>query len=422
MKSAGVVVGRVESIAFDDKTFQARVTLALESRYAFPKDSSLKILTSGLLGEQYIGIEAGRRRQEPRRRAIPSPRTQSAVVLENLIGQFLYNKAADGAQLRRRLPRRNDTRLHHLRCDACARLCAAARLPGLHPGRCSAVAPPAPPPIRATPSSRSTARCMQFNERVDAIVLKPVATVYQRGRAAAGAHRRQQFLRQPDRRLVVRQQRAAVQAPGRRRQLHAGATSTPSSASAASSTSPANSTSTGTGKTSARPGPLGHARRARTSCCRCSGPPPCATRSRCRSTAGPTRCSYVDPMAARNALYVLRAVDIRANLLRASSVLDEAALDKYSFTRDAYLQRRRAEIFEDDPPTTAARSPGRRPKTRCRRCPSRRRAGQSRCTGTRARALMGCILFQAAAEASGTRPLAGVPTTIAGVSARKGNE
>ena len=59
LKSAGVVVGRVESITFDDKSFQARVTLAIESRYAFPKDSSLKILTSGLLGEQYLGIEPG---------------------------------------------------------------------------------------------------------------------------------------------------------------------------------------------------------------------------------------------------------------------------------------------------------------------------------------------------------------------------
>ncbi|MFZ9664912.1 MAG: outer membrane lipid asymmetry maintenance protein MlaD, partial [Limnohabitans sp.] len=52
VKSAGVVVGRVDGIAFDDKTFQATVILALEKRYAFPKDSSLKILTSGLLGEQ----------------------------------------------------------------------------------------------------------------------------------------------------------------------------------------------------------------------------------------------------------------------------------------------------------------------------------------------------------------------------------
>ncbi len=59
VKSAGVVVGRVENITFDDKSYQASVSLAMESRYVFPKDSSLKILTSGLLGEQYIGVEAG---------------------------------------------------------------------------------------------------------------------------------------------------------------------------------------------------------------------------------------------------------------------------------------------------------------------------------------------------------------------------
>jgi phospholipid/cholesterol/gamma-HCH transport system substrate-binding protein len=96
VKSAGVVVGRVESIALDDKTFQARVTLALENRYQFPKDSSLKILTSGLLGEQYVGVEAG----ADEKNLAPGDTiaaTQSAVVLENLIGQFLYNKAADGA-------------------------------------------------------------------------------------------------------------------------------------------------------------------------------------------------------------------------------------------------------------------------------------------------------------------------------------
>jgi phospholipid/cholesterol/gamma-HCH transport system substrate-binding protein len=95
VKAAGVVVGRVESIALDDKTFQARVTMALESRYAFPKDSSLKVLTSGLLGEQYIGIEAGADDKNlGAGDTIAS--TQSAVVLENLIGQFLYNKAAEG--------------------------------------------------------------------------------------------------------------------------------------------------------------------------------------------------------------------------------------------------------------------------------------------------------------------------------------
>ncbi len=96
VKSAGVVVGRVESISFDDKTFQARVTLALQNRYSFPKDSSLKILTSGLLGEQYIGIEAGA--EEKNLQAGDTiTATQSAVVLENLISQFLYSKAADGS-------------------------------------------------------------------------------------------------------------------------------------------------------------------------------------------------------------------------------------------------------------------------------------------------------------------------------------
>ncbi len=95
VKSAGVVVGRVESITFDDKSYQARVNIAMQSKYAFPKDSSLKILTSGLLGEQYIGVEAG----ADDKNLTPGDTiksTQSAVVLENLISQFLYSKAADG--------------------------------------------------------------------------------------------------------------------------------------------------------------------------------------------------------------------------------------------------------------------------------------------------------------------------------------
>ena len=96
VRGAGVVVGRVESITFDDKTYQARVTLAMEKRYAFPKDSSLKILTSGLLGEQYIGIEAGADEKNLADGDMVAS-TQSAVVLENLIGQFLYSKAEDGA-------------------------------------------------------------------------------------------------------------------------------------------------------------------------------------------------------------------------------------------------------------------------------------------------------------------------------------
>jgi phospholipid/cholesterol/gamma-HCH transport system substrate-binding protein len=98
VKSAGVVVGRIDSIAFDDKLYQASVNLALDSRYAFPKDSSLKILTSGLLGDQYIGVEAGASDKNLASGDVIK-QTQSAVVLENLISQFLYSKAADGGSM-----------------------------------------------------------------------------------------------------------------------------------------------------------------------------------------------------------------------------------------------------------------------------------------------------------------------------------
>ena len=96
VKSAGVVVGRVESIGFDDKTFQASVSLQLQQKFAFPKDSSAKILTSGLLGEQYIGIEPGASEKNLGMGDVIT-QTQSAVVLENLISQFLFSKASEGA-------------------------------------------------------------------------------------------------------------------------------------------------------------------------------------------------------------------------------------------------------------------------------------------------------------------------------------
>ena len=95
VKSAGVVVGRVKEIKFDGKSYQARVVMAIETQHQFPKDSSLKILTSGLLGEQYIGIEAGAE-EKVLAEGDKVQDTQSAVVLENLISRFLYNKASDG--------------------------------------------------------------------------------------------------------------------------------------------------------------------------------------------------------------------------------------------------------------------------------------------------------------------------------------
>ncbi|MCS6922641.1 MAG: outer membrane lipid asymmetry maintenance protein MlaD, partial [Elioraea sp.] len=97
VKSAGVVVGRVTDIRFDNESYEAIVTLSIASRYQFPRDTAAKILTSGLLGEQYIGLEAGgdgvMLKNGDRLRL-----TQSAVVLENLISQFLYSRAAEGRE------------------------------------------------------------------------------------------------------------------------------------------------------------------------------------------------------------------------------------------------------------------------------------------------------------------------------------
>jgi phospholipid/cholesterol/gamma-HCH transport system substrate-binding protein len=95
VKSAGVVVGRVAEIRFDNESYEAIVTMTLDLSYQFPRDTTAKILTSGILGEQYIGLEAGADgvmlKNGDRLRL-----TQSAVVLENLISQFLFNKAAEG--------------------------------------------------------------------------------------------------------------------------------------------------------------------------------------------------------------------------------------------------------------------------------------------------------------------------------------
>lgn len=94
VRSAGVVVGRVASIRFDDESFQATVEMAMEERFKFPKDSSVKILTAGLLGEQYLGVEPGAE-EATWAAGDEITQTQSALVLENLISQFLFSKAED---------------------------------------------------------------------------------------------------------------------------------------------------------------------------------------------------------------------------------------------------------------------------------------------------------------------------------------
>jgi phospholipid/cholesterol/gamma-HCH transport system substrate-binding protein len=95
VKSAGVVVGRVESIRLDPQTYDAVVTLRVNQGYSFSQDTIASVLTSGLLGEVYVGLDAGGDAQmlaEGGRIA----KTQSALVLEKLIGQFLIDKAAGG--------------------------------------------------------------------------------------------------------------------------------------------------------------------------------------------------------------------------------------------------------------------------------------------------------------------------------------
>lgn len=94
VKSAGVVVGRVDAIQFDTETYEAKVTLKVDKRYPFPKDTFANIYTAGLLGEQYVGLEAGGD-TATLKNGDKIAHTQDAVVLEKMISQFLYNKASE---------------------------------------------------------------------------------------------------------------------------------------------------------------------------------------------------------------------------------------------------------------------------------------------------------------------------------------
>lgn len=94
VKSAGVVVGRVSDIQFDPATFEAVVSLNVDKRFSFPKDTFANIYTAGLLGEQYIALEAGGD-EDALKNGDKITQTQDAVVLEKMISQFLYNKASE---------------------------------------------------------------------------------------------------------------------------------------------------------------------------------------------------------------------------------------------------------------------------------------------------------------------------------------
>lgn len=95
VKSAGVLVGRVSEIRYDNEHFQAEVVFIVDGRYKFPTDTFANILTSGLLGEQYLGLDPGGEEKTLAPGDVIK-KTQSAVVLEKLISQFMFNKAAEG--------------------------------------------------------------------------------------------------------------------------------------------------------------------------------------------------------------------------------------------------------------------------------------------------------------------------------------
>lgn len=95
VKSAGVVVGRVADIQLDNKRYRALVTLQIDQRYRFSRDSSAEILTSGILGEQYIGLAPGAE-ETMLKGGDQITLTSSAIVLEQLISKFMFNKAAEG--------------------------------------------------------------------------------------------------------------------------------------------------------------------------------------------------------------------------------------------------------------------------------------------------------------------------------------
>ncbi len=95
VRSAGVLVGRISDIRFDPESYDAVVTMQIDGRYRFPRDTFASIFTAGLLGEQYIGFDAGGDEKMLQAGDVIR-KTQSAVVLEKLISQFLFSKAAEG--------------------------------------------------------------------------------------------------------------------------------------------------------------------------------------------------------------------------------------------------------------------------------------------------------------------------------------
>ena len=278
VRSAGVLVGRVEEISFDDKIFRARVTMAMDSRFAFPKDSSLKILTSGLLGEQYLGLEPGADEKNLAAGDTIS-NTQSAVVLENLIGQFLFNSASGGE-----LPGKQGQEMKGSVVPVRAPRCATVDVRQF--GHCWPVTAVQRSPIlmRAIPIESFNRGVFAFNEGVDKAVFKPAATVYRDVTPALVRRGVGNFLSNLDDAwsfvnnvLQFKGRNAHGQFLSFWREQHV-------RPAGRCSTLPAKCRSNATPKTSDRRWVAGVPVPVPMSCCRCSARPPSGTPSPCRWT------------------------------------------------------------------------------------------------------------------------------------------
>ena len=287
VRSAGVTVGRVASITLDPKTYQGVGAAGDRARRAVPDATRRrKILTSGLLGDQYVGIEPGARREELRRRATTIKQTQSAVVLENLIGQFLFSKAADAG--RRRPHRRRRQRGQEMTRSLARRGCRGAlagRLLAVALAGCATIAGGA---RRAGAAPRSVGELepqgLQLQRDARRAVLKPVATVYtdvvpQFVRRGVGNF----FANFADAWSAVNNMLQGKSQAGLEDVTRVGTNTVRPVRHARRRV--ARWASTITTRTSARRSAARASAPAPTWCCRCSGRRRCATRSRCRSTA-----------------------------------------------------------------------------------------------------------------------------------------
>ena len=377
VRTAGVTVGRVTHIELDRKSFQAIVSMEIGRNYQFPTDSAAKILTAGLLGDQYIGLDPGGDEKSLAAGATV-PQTQSAVVLENLIGQFLSTKADAAADAAPRCVGglRSDKvnqNLHRLRAVSAAvaiallTACASAP-PAAAPAPATASTPTAPAtlgtagttgpgmsvPVTAAPTPGDpwenwNRKVFAFNDAIDKAVLKPVAETYQKVvpslvRTGIGnvlgnirdvwsaanqlLQGKVQFGMEMGMRVVTNSifGLAGLLDPA----TEMGLIKRPEDF----------------GQTLGRWG-VG------------AGPYlvlPLLGPSTTRDTAGLVLDRSVAPSSlppttnGQFAVAGVEVVDTRARLLSAGNLLDQVALDRYSFLRDAYLAQRRDSIYDGAPP------------------------------------------------------------------------